>query len=163
MSQQLSRAMAESDPRCTIISVDGIGAFDLMSSSPMLEAMRLTQRTRGPSICPVVLRTTVETFVGGQRWSTTDQNEGEQGDAMMPLLFSEGWHAVLVAVQAQLRDGEKLFAFLNAVYVATPNPVTGWEGSSALLTAELHRRSGIRINGGVHPGVERSGCASMRL
>ena len=34
------QALTESDPRCTIISADGIGAFDLISRSAMLEAMR---------------------------------------------------------------------------------------------------------------------------
>ena len=42
---------------------------------------------------------------------------GEQGDAMMPLLFCLGQQKALRAVQQQLEDGERLFAFLDDVYV----------------------------------------------
>ena len=44
------------------------------------------------------------------------QGEGcEQGDPLMPLLFSFGQHRALVAVQAQLKEGEMLFVFLNDI------------------------------------------------
>ena len=36
---------------------------------------------------------------------------GEQGDPLMPALFSLGQHPALQAVQAQLQDGDRLFAF----------------------------------------------------
>ena len=38
---------------------------------------------------------------------------------MMPLLFSLGQHQ---AVQGRLDAGERLMAFLDDVYVATPTP-----------------------------------------
>ena len=37
---------------------------------------------------------------------------GEQGDALMPLLFALSQHSALVAVQGQLVPGERLMAFL---------------------------------------------------
>ena len=37
----------------------------------------------------------------------------------MPLLFSLGQHAALQAVQDQLLEGERLFAFLGDIYVVT--------------------------------------------
>ena len=47
---------------------------------------------------------------------------GEQGDPLMPLRFSLAIHDALVAVQAQLREGEVLCAFLNDVHAVTgPN------------------------------------------
>ena len=42
---------------------------------------------------------------------------GEQGDAMMPLLFSLGQHPALEAVHRQLRPGELLFAFLDDICI----------------------------------------------
>ena len=45
---------------------------------------------------------------------------GEQGDSLMPLLFSVGRHRALVQVQADLREGERLFAFLDDIYVVCP-------------------------------------------
>ena len=42
---------------------------------------------------------------------TVRQGEGgEQGDALMPLLFALGQHRALVAIQSELQDGEFLFA-----------------------------------------------------
>ena len=41
---------------------------------------------------------------------------GEQGDPLMPLLFSLGQHAALAAANARLQNGERLFAFLD-IYV----------------------------------------------
>ena len=47
-----------------------------------------------------------------------DQGEGgEQRDAMMPLLFSLGQHNALHAVQERLLPNERIFAFLDDVYV----------------------------------------------
>ena len=36
---------------------------------------------------------------------------GEQGDPMMPMLYSLGQHQALAAVQTRLRPGEHLLAF----------------------------------------------------
>ena len=38
---------------------------------------------------------------------------GEQGDPLMPLLFSLGQHAALAAANARLQDGEKLLALVG--------------------------------------------------
>ena len=47
-----------------------------------------------------------------------DQGEGgEQGDPLMPLSFSLGQHRALVAVNAELQEGEQLMAFLDDVHV----------------------------------------------
>ena len=51
---------------------------------------------------------------------TIPQGEGgEQGDAMMPLLFSLGQHEALQAVNQNLRHGEFLFAFLDDIVMVT--------------------------------------------
>ena len=45
---------------------------------------------------------------------SVDQGEGgEQGDALMPLLFALGQRVALEAVQSRLLEGERLFAFLG--------------------------------------------------
>ena len=49
---------------------------------------------------------------------------GEQGDPLMPLLFSLGITGALATVQEQLGEGEFLFAFLDDVYaVCAPERV----------------------------------------
>ena len=44
---------------------------------------------------------------------------GEQGDAMMPLLYALGQHQTLRSVQCQLRPSEGLLAFHDDIYVVT--------------------------------------------
>ena len=41
---------------------------------------------------------------------------GEQGDPLMPLLYSLGQHRALVATSARMVEGECLMAFLDDVY-----------------------------------------------
>eukprot|EP00973_Karenia_brevis_P094787 12424188-Karenia_brevis.AAC.1 len=43
-----------------------------------------------------------------------EQAEGdEQGDPLMPLLFSLGVHDALAAIRSELQEGEYLFAYLD--------------------------------------------------
>ena len=42
---------------------------------------------------------------------------GEQGDPLMPFLFSLGQHSVLDAVISRLQEGERVFAFLDDLHV----------------------------------------------
>ena len=73
---------------------------------------------------------------------------GEQGDPLMPLLFSFGQHRALQAVAAQLQDGEKLFAFLDDIYVVCPRPT---EFSPCIAS--------FTVNCGLTP---ESGCTTAR-
>ena len=48
------------------------------------------------------------------------QGEGwEQGDPLMPMLFSLGQHAALTAISDRLEGSERLLAFLDDLYVVT--------------------------------------------
>ena len=71
---------------------------------------------------------------------------GEQGDPVMPLLFSLGQHAALMAVQRQLEAHERVFAFLDDVYIVTsPDRILA---VYTILQAELWRHSRIRVHDG---------------
>ena len=49
---------------------------------------------------------------------------GEQGDAKMPALFALGQHNALVSLQLRLSPHERLFAFLDDIYlVCSPDRV----------------------------------------
>ena len=94
-----------------------------------------------------------------------DQGEGgEQGDPLMPLLFSLGQHAALRAVQRQLQPGELVFAFLDDIYV-----ITTQDRISAvynLLQAELWRHARIWVHDGKTQvwnkfGVRSRGCDTI--
>ena len=77
---------------------------------------------------------------------TVEQGEGgEQGDALMPLLFCVGQHAALQEVQARLRPNERLFAYLDDVYVVSKPDRVG-----AIYTAlqeALWTHARIRVHG----------------
>ena len=51
----------------------------------------------------------------GENVDTLQGDGGEQGDPLMPLLFSLGQHRALVAVNAELQEGERLMTFLDDV------------------------------------------------
>ena len=71
---------------------------------------------------------------------------GEQGDPLMPALFALGLHQALVAVQAGLLPSERLFAFLDDIYVVcSPDRVADVHAS---LQAELWRHARTQVHQG---------------
>ena len=112
----------------TVVSTDGVGAYDTISRKAMLEA--LARMPGGAAALPFVR------FFHGQPsqylWEDAEGivhtvaqgEEGEQGDPSCPLLFSLGQHAALQAAHSRMRAGETLFAFLDDVYfVVQPDRV----------------------------------------
>ena len=129
-------------------AIDGIGAFDLVSRGAMLQGLLDVS----PPAVPFVRQ-----FYGTPSrylWEDAeglvhdiDQGEGgEQGDPMMPLLFSLGQHPALCAVQRQLQRDELIFAFLDDIYVKTsPARVSQMY---VILQQELWRHARIRVHDG---------------
>ena len=82
----------------------------------------------------------------GRRHVIEQHEGGEQGDPLMPLLFSLAIHNALVEVQANLQDDEHLFAYLDDVYVLTsPEPV---RDVFNLLSEKLFNLAGIQLHSG---------------
>ena len=115
------QAMTDANPRCTVLSVDGIGEYDTISRRAMLSGL-VRHMEGGDSFLPFVLQ-----FYGSPSsylWEDSAgvvhkvwQGEGgEQGDALMPALFSLGQHDALVAIQRRLGLDERLLAFLDDIY-----------------------------------------------
>ena len=71
---------------------------------------------------------------------------GEQGDPLMPLLFSLGIHDALAAVSEKLLPGEHLFAFLDDVYAVSSPERT--RAIYDMLAQELRDHAGIRLHEG---------------
>ena len=125
---RMVRALSEHDARSTLLSIDGIGAFDHMRRAAFLKALR--DRPSLQSLLPFARQ-----FYGRQSrylWYDDDgqphdvlQGEGgEQGDPLMPALYALGQHAALEEANAALQPGEFLFAFLDDVYaVCSPERV----------------------------------------
>ena len=113
-------------------SIDVVSAYDLFSWRAMLTGLRHVDS--GSASLPFV-----RMFYGspseylweddsGVTHSIPQGEGGEQGDAMMPLLFCLGQHEALQLAHSGLRDGEFLFAFLDDIYIAT-----GMDGLTLIL------------------------------
>ena len=72
---------------------------------------------------------------------------GEQGDTLMPMLYSLGQHRALEAIHSSFQPTETLMAFLDDVCAVTPSPdrVGGIYGC---IQENLWVHSSIRIDGG---------------
>ena len=86
--------LTEENTRSTVLSIDGIGAFDMISLKSMLEALMTLEG--GTAVIPFV-----RMFCGKPStyiWENEDGiahiieqgEEGEQGDPLIPLLFALG-------------------------------------------------------------------------
>ena len=82
----------------------------------------------------------------GERKVVTQAEGGEQGDPLMPLLFSIGIQGALEQVARLLKPGEHLCAFLDDIYmVCEPERVRPLYN---ILGAALHREAGISLHTG---------------
>ena len=97
--------MTDEDPEATVISIDGVGAYDLISRNAMLEG--LLKMENGDQILSFVrcFYGSPSTYLWEDEMGVTQhiaQGEGgEQGDPLMPMLFALGQHPALLAIQAR--------------------------------------------------------------
>ena len=71
---------------------------------------------------------------------------GEQGDALMPMLFCLGQHGALRAIAERLLPGEKLFAYLDDLYVVCQPDRVG--DVHTIVGQELWRHAKISVHHG---------------
>ena len=114
------RAITDVNPRATVLSIDGIGAYDHVLKSAMLTELVEVPTAPGlGSFCLVYALPTRYAWEDehGARREVVQHEGDEQGDALMPLLFSLAVHNSLCEVKRLLLPGEHFFAFLDDVYV----------------------------------------------
>ena len=80
---------------------------------------------------------------------------GEQGDPLMPLLYALRQHQAMVAANDRLAESEKIFAFLDDVFVVTSPARVGV--ANAAVQRKLFCHSGIQIQGNKTKVWNRSG------
>ena len=110
-------AVTDANPMCTVLSIDGIGAYDHVYRSAMLAKLHEVPSLQGLLPIPRV------TF-GKMRGATTHHpsRRGRTRRPLMPLLFSLAIHDPLQQAQREFRADENLFAFLDDVYFTSPTP-----------------------------------------
>ena len=145
-SGHILQSETDASPNRTVLSIDGIGAFDLVSRESMMRGLLSVEGTK--KRCP--LFDSSHGAPSTHFWQDdtgvvheVHQGEGgEQGDALMQALFSLDQHSALVAVQEQLGPDERLFAFLDDINVtSSPNRVVPFN----ILRRELWTDARIQI------------------
>ena len=142
------QSMTDVDPSATVISIDGVGAYDLISGNAMLEG--LLRMEDGDQILPFVrcFSGSPSTYLWEDEMGVTQhipkEEGGEQGNPLMPMLFALGQHGSLEAAQARLRVGERLMAFLDDIYaVCSPDRVGA---VFAIVEQEMQARAHVRMH-----------------
>ena len=144
------QALTSMDDRATILSVDGVGAYDSISRNAMFQGV--ADMVDGEKIIPFIRQfyDSPSQFLWeddmGEVRKVIQGEGGEQGDPLMPLLFSLGQHRALVSIQAQLKEGERLFAFLDDIYVVCAPERVG--EVYLVLEQQLREKPGINIHQG---------------
>ena len=156
------QGLSELNPDSTVMSIDGITAYDQISRAAMLDG--LWRRNHPVSACS----TGHHQLTGRRRRSGTfhsSRRRCEQGDPLMPLLHSLGQHGALVATQEEFADGETLVAYLDDIWVVSPVPerVSHAYGS---LQRNLFSHARIRVHGGKtqvwnRSGIRPEGCDAL--
>ena len=144
------QSLTDVDSNATVVSIDGVGAYDLISRNSMLRG--LLRMENGDQILPFV-----RCFYGrpsmylwedklGETHQIPQGEGGEQGDPLMPMLFSLGQHPALEAAQSRLRDKAKFFAYLDdVVFVCRPDRVAEVK---AVISEELRRHAHVDVHQG---------------
>ena len=113
------RLLTDQNPQATVLFVDGIGANDHVYRSAMLSKLLEVPKLRG--LIPLVRQTYARRSCYsweddvGEKHLIWQGEGGEQGDPLMPLLFSLAMHNALADVKSLLHEDEHLFAFLDDV------------------------------------------------
>ena len=145
------RAATDMDPELTVLSIDGVGAYDHVYRSAMLSKLLEVPALRPllPFVRSVHTRPSTYLWIDdqGERHEIRQSEGGEQGDPLMPLLFlfCLAIHNSLVAAKAEMQVGEQLFAFLDDVNTLT---TPGRTRSVYNLLGEKLALAGIRLHTG---------------
>ena len=121
------QALCEANPNTTIVSVDGVSAYDTISPEAMMHGLLDMEGGESVSAFRYDNSTVVFHNICGRTMQefthTIFQGEGgEQGDPLMPMLCSLGQHRALEAIDRSLRPDGALMAFLDDVFAVTPGP-----------------------------------------
>ena len=162
------RTQTDLDPNLCITKIDGVGAFDHIYRSQMLN--KLISLPTAHRLIPFVRASYADTSTyiwtdsNGISHQIPQAEGGEQGDALMPALFSLGLHDALHEVSLICRSEEKVLAYLDDVYILSSRDRA--RPLYDILTTKIRNSTGIEPNlgktecwssGGGHapPGIDQ--------
>ena len=164
----IQQVLTELDPSSTVVSVDGIGAYDLMSRNAMMRGLRHV--VEGDRILPFV-----RAFYGkpssyiweddvGDVHQIAQGEGGEQGDPLMPLLFCIGQHPALAGCCQRVARGRESAYLDDLCIICHPDRVGEVH---ALLQQHLWNYTGISLHSGKtkvwnRSGVEPAGVSELQ-
>ena len=142
------RAATKTDPRLTVLSIDGIGAYDHVFRTAMLSKLLEVPSLRNLLPFARVACAQPSSYVwedaDGVRHNIEQYVDGEQGDPLVPKLFSLGLHNALEDVQQNLDPGEFLFVYPDDVFILSSPRRT--REIFNLLENTLLKRAGIHLH-----------------
>ena len=150
------RYLTDADPDAVVVSLDGVGAFDHVRRAAFFR--KLMARPELRELLPLVagLYGSNSRFVWrdamGEEHLIEQGEGGEQGDPLMPALYALAQHDALEAAAGRLEKGERLFAFLDDLYVVT----TRARAAAAFkeVAGAVERHAGVQS----HLGKLRAWC-----
>ena len=119
-------ALTDANPITAVLSSDGIAAYEHVQRSAFLKNLHSVPSLQG--LLPFVRATYGDptTYMWEDEARVLHRlvlaEGGEQGDPLMPLLFSLAIHDPLEESSRELRPKEHLFAYLDDVYFSTDVP-----------------------------------------
>ena len=105
------QARTQLDSRLRLVSVDVTAAYDLISRQAMLQALRRTPEAS--ALLPFMRLWYAR--AGPEVHRISHAEGGEQGDPLVPVVFSLGIAPALSALQHELREGEHAVAYLDDI------------------------------------------------
>ena len=163
------RAATELDARTTVLSIDGVGAYDHILRASMLSGLQHTPSLT--ALLPFVAQFYAEPSgyvfydAEGAAHEIAQGEGGEQGDPLMPSLYTLGQHPELLQAHAALTPGEDLHAYLDDIYVTCQPEARLYGPRHSALGAREHLRpfgqdAGMECRG---RGTQcTTGCAPRR-
>jgi len=145
------------DPDLVVGSLDGIGAFDHVKRAAFMRKLMDTPSLR--DIVPLVrmLYGSESCFLwtddDGVTHIITQAEGGEQGCPLMPALYALAQHDALVAASRELLPSERLYSFLDDLYVVTSRE--RFHEAFKTVAENVERHAGVKS----HLGKLRAWCS----
>ncbi len=117
------RLLTDLDPDAVVVSLDGVGAFDHVKRSAFFDKLLACEELR--PLLPLVsaLYGSQSRFLwtddSGEQHVIEQGEGGEQGCPLMPALFALAQHDALVEASGNLLPSERIFSFLDDLYLIT--------------------------------------------